>query len=158
VSVPPSELAQSKAPLALVFERLTGASPLTMSAIAIIATLNGIIVQIIMASRVLYGLARQGNLPTSLAQVSGATRTPLNATLLTTGLVLALALLLPLQHLADLTARLTLVVFALVNLSLIRIKMRDCHAHSGFVAPTWVPWAGFASCMVLLLLDVVLMV
>jgi basic amino acid/polyamine antiporter, APA family len=158
VSVPPSELAQSKAPLALVFERLTGASPLTMSAIAIIATLNGIIVQIIMASRVLYGLARQGNLPTSLAQVSGATRTPLNATLLTTGLVLALALLLPLQHLADLTARLTLVVFALVNLSLIRIKIRDRHAHSGFVAPTWVPWAGFASCMVLLLLDVVLMV
>jgi amino acid transporter len=158
VSVPPSELAQSKAPLALVFERLTGASPLTMSGIAIIATLNGIIVQIIMASRVLYGLARQGNLPISLAQVSGATHTPLNATLLTTGLVLALALLLPLQHLADLTARLTLVVFALVNLSLIRIKMRDRQAHSGFVAPTWVPWAGFASCLVLLLLDVVLMV
>ena len=63
VSVGQAELAQSKAPLALVFERLTGASPRTMSAIAVVATLNGIIVQIIMASRVLYGLARQGNLP-----------------------------------------------------------------------------------------------
>ena len=51
VSVGPSELARSQAPLALVFERLTGASPHTMSAIAVIATLNGIIVQIIMASR-----------------------------------------------------------------------------------------------------------
>ena len=63
VAVPPAELAASKAPLALVFERLTGASPRTMSLIAVVATLNGIIVQIILAARVLYGLARQGTLP-----------------------------------------------------------------------------------------------
>src|SRR5581483_5660392 len=158
VSVPHGELAQSKAPLALVFERLTGASPLTMAAIAIVATLNGIIVQIIMAARVLYGLARQGNLPAFLGRVSRATRTPLNATLLTSAIVLALALLLPLGHLADLTARLTLVVFALVNLSLALIKARDRRAHQGFVAPWWVPWAGLASCLFLLVVDVVLVV
>ena len=146
VSVGQAELAQAKAPLAVVFERLTGASPRTMSAIAIVATLNGIIVQIIMSSRVLYGLARQGNLPAGLGTVSKVTRTPLVATALTSALVLLLALLLPLQHLADLTARLTLVVFALVNLSLIRIKARERpregHVPTGFVAPTWVPWAG----------------
>ena len=55
VAVGDSELAQSEAPLALVFERLTGASPRTMALIALVATLNGIIVQIIMSSRVLYG-------------------------------------------------------------------------------------------------------
>jgi amino acid transporter len=162
VSVGQAELAQSKAPLALVFERLTGASPRTMSAIAIVATLNGIIVQIIMASRVLYGLARQGNLPAALGAVSTVTRTPLVATAVTSVLVLILALALPLQHLADLTARMTLVVFALVNLSLVRIKgrehPREGHAPAGFVAPAWVPWAGFVSCVVLLILDVVLMV
>jgi len=162
VSVGQAELAASKAPLALVFERLTGASPRTMSAIAIVATLNGIIVQIIMSSRVLYGLARQGNLPGALGAVSKATRTPLVATAVTTTLVLSLALALPLQHLADLTARLTLVVFALVNLSLVRIKARERptegHTPAGFVAPTWVPWAGFAGCVVLLILDAVLMV
>jgi APA family basic amino acid/polyamine antiporter len=160
VSVGQAELAASKAPLALVFERLTGASPRTMSAIAVVATLNGIIVQIIMASRVLYGLARQGNLPAALGAVSKATRTPLFATAVTSALVLILALALPLQHLADLTARLTLVVFALVNLSLVRIKARERPGEqpTGFVAPTWVPWAGFASCVVLLILDAVLMV
>ena len=166
VSVGQAELAESKAPLALVFERLTGASPRTMSAIAIVATLNGIIVQIIMSSRVLYGLARQGNLPAALGTVSKTTRTPLVATAVTSALVLILALALPLQHLADLTARMTLVVFALVNLSLIRIKGRECprerpregHALTGFVAPTWVPWAGFASCVALLILDAMLMV
>ena len=88
VAVPPAELATAKAPLALVFERLTGASPRTMSLIAVIATLNGIIVQIILAARVLYGLARQGSLPAPLGQVSPLTRTPLLATGLTVTLVL----------------------------------------------------------------------
>lgn len=106
VSVPTAELAASKAPLALTFERLTGASPHLTSAIAILATLNGIVVQVILAARVLYGLARQGTLPPSFPRVSPVTRTPLVATALAVALVLALALLLPLQGLADFSARL----------------------------------------------------
>jgi basic amino acid/polyamine antiporter, APA family len=42
-AVPQKELAQSSAPFALVFERLTGLPLVTMSAIAMI-TLNGVIV------------------------------------------------------------------------------------------------------------------
>lgn len=157
VAVPPAELAASKAPLALVFERLTGASPRTMSLIAIVATLNGIIVQIIMASRVLYGLARQGEIPARFGEVSPATSTPLFATAATTALALLLALLLPLHHLADITSRLTLVVFALVNLSLIRIKSRERGPPArAYTAPAWVPWAGFVSCVALAMADLVL--
>lgn len=151
-TLPHAELAASKAPLSLVFERLTGASPRAMSLIAIVATLNGIIVQIIMASRVLYGLGRQGGLPERLAQVNARTRTPLFATALATAIVLALALGLPLQRLADITAHLTLVVFALVNLSLVRIKAR-AEAGDGFRVPVWVPWAGFISCVAVTLSD-----
>jgi amino acid transporter len=157
VAVPPAELATSRAPLALVFERLTGASPRTMSMIAIIATLNGIIVQIILSSRVLYGLAMQGNLPARLKHVSPVTRTPLNATLLVTAVVLVLALLLPLERLADWTSRITLVLFALVNLALARIKAREGAAPANtYVAPRWVPWAGFASCLALVAIDILL--
>jgi amino acid transporter len=158
LSVPTAELAASKAPLALVFERLTGASPATMVAIAIVATLNGIIVQMIMASRVLYGLARQGDLPAALGEVHERTRTPLKATALTTAAVLALALLLPLHQLADLTARMTLVVFAMVNLSLVRVKRREQAAPRGiYLAPAWVPWAGLATCVGLLVLELALL-
>jgi amino acid transporter len=57
VAVPPEELSRSTAPLALVFERLTGMPLVTMSMIAVVATLNGIIVYMIMIARVLYGLA-----------------------------------------------------------------------------------------------------
>jgi amino acid transporter len=158
VAVPREELAQSKAPLALVFERLTGASPRTMSLIAIVATLNGIIVQIIMSSRVLYGLARQGELPAFFGAVNSATQTPLNATAITTALVLVLAVLLPLHHLADLTSRITLVVFALVNLALIRIKAQAQPAPAGtYVAPAWMPWAALVTCAGLLIVDLALL-
>lgn len=155
IAVPVAELAASPAPLALVFERLTGASPRTMSLIAIIATINGVIVQIIMSSRVLYGLAAQGSLPGWLAAVSPTTRTPLGATALTTVVVLALALLFPLAQLADFTSRITLVLFALVNLALARIKARgDAAPAHTWVVPAWVPWAGFASCVGLVVADV----
>lgn len=156
VTVPRAELATSKAPLALVFERLTGASPKTMALIAIVATLNGIVVQIILSSRMLYGLARQGDLPAAFGAVNRVTRTPLCATALTTALVLLLALLLPLHYLADVTSRLALVVFALVNLALIRIKAREAAPPAGiYVAPVWVPWAGLVSCVVLLVAELV---
>jgi amino acid transporter len=157
VAVAPAELAASKAPLALVFERLTGMSPRSMSLIAIVATINGVIVQIIMASRVLYGLAAQGSLPAWLEELSPITRTPLKATLLATAAVLVLALLLPLEQLADLTSRITLALFALVNLALVRIKAREREAPANtYVAPRWIPWAGLVSCLGLVAADLVL--
>ena len=111
-----------------------------------------------MASRVLYGLSRQGGLPAVFGRVSAATRTPLIATAFTTACVLVLALALPLHHLADVTARLTLVVFTLVNLSLVRLKAREpTTASRVFVAPSWVPWAGAAACVGLLALDLATM-
>jgi amino acid transporter len=155
IAVPTPELAASTAPIALVFERLTGASPLTMSAIAVVATLNGIIVQMIMSSRVLYGLGAQGDLPHAFASVSPRTRTPLIATIFTTGVVWLLAVLLPLERLADVTSHMTLIVFALVNLSLIRIKTRDRAAPAGvYIAPRWAPWAGLVSCVLLTFDDI----
>jgi basic amino acid/polyamine antiporter, APA family len=153
VTVGAGDLAASDAPLALVFERLTGASPKTMSLIAVMATLNGIIVQIIMASRVLYGLAQQRQLPAILARVNPLTRTPLLATTVTTAVVLLLALVLPLHDLAETTSRLTLVVFTAVNISLIRIKRRSPDFEGSFFTPAWLPWAAAGACILLLVLD-----
>ena len=154
VAVPPDELAQSSAPLALVFERLTGMPLITMSLIAVVATLNGIIVYMIMISRVFYGLASQGNLPALLTQLNRRTGTPLLATALGVGAILLLALAIPLSGLADLTARFTLVIFAIVNISLLRIKAREISPPAGvFVCPSWVPAAGLISSLGLLFLD-----
>lgn len=150
-AVPPAELARSPAPLALVFERLTGMPLITLSAIAIVATLNGIVVHMIMIARVLYGLADQGNLPALLARVNRTTRTPLVATFAGVAGILVLSLGVPLEGLADLAAMGTLAIFAGVNLTLIAIKHRNAPAPEGiFNCPLWVAYAGLSSTLLLL--------
>ena len=155
-AVPPEELARSSAPLALVFERLTGLPLVTMSAIAVVATLNGVIVHMIMIARVIYGLADQGSLPKVLTRLNSVTHTPLLATAIGVGAILVLALAVPLAGLAGLTARFTLVIFAVVNLALIRIKSRNEAPPLGtFVCPRWVPFAGLVSSVLLLAIDLI---
>jgi amino acid transporter len=119
-----------------------------------VATLNGIIVHMIMIGRVLYGLADQGNLPKVLARLNSVTHTPLLATVIGVAAILVLALAVPLAGLADLTARFTLAIFAIVNLALIRIKHRNEAAPLGtFICPRWVPYAGLVSSVLLLVID-----
>jgi amino acid transporter len=156
LSVPLDELAVSRAPLSLVFGYITGISPVVITSIAIVATLNGVIIQIIMASRVLYGLAKQGSLPLVFARIHPRTRTPLIATGTISTIVLALALLFPLEGLAEWTSRIVLVVFGLVNLSLVQLKRRAEPAPEGCITvQIWVPAAGFLTCLALLASDLV---
>lgn len=156
LSVPIDGLAASKAPLGYVYERVTGGSPLVISAIAIVATLNGIIVQMIMASRVLYGLSAQGDLPAFLAHVSPATRTPLIATTLVVAIVLILSLAFPIGGLAEMTSRVTLTIFFLVNLALLRLKLREGRPPDDiFTVGLWVPVTGLLASLVLLAHDAI---
>jgi basic amino acid/polyamine antiporter, APA family len=156
VAVPRGELAASHAPLSLVFERVTGASPMAISAISIMATVNGIIAQMVMASRVLYGLAEQGLLPTTLARVHPVTRTPVLATAVVMALVYLLAAIFPLEHLAEMTSRLTLIIFAFVNAALVQLKRSGRPAPAkAFVVPISVPAIALFLCVVLLLMELV---
>ncbi len=127
---------------------------MTISAIAVLATLNGITVRMIMISRVLYALASQENLPEALIWLDPRTSTPLLATALGVAAILVLALAVPLSGLADLAARFTLVVFAIVNAALLRIKWQEAAPPvKAFVCPRWVPAAGLISSLGLLVLD-----
>lgn len=140
-------LSSSTAPLSLVFREVAGVSPATISAIAIVATLNTILAQMTMAARVIYGLAREGSLPAVLAQVNPRTRTPLAATALVTIAIVPLALLVPLTPLAEITSLATLAVFAAVNLALLALRYRGVESRVSHVTvPVWVPAIGFAAC------------
>lgn len=145
LAVPPEELAKSSAPLSLVFTRLTGQAPTIISAIAIFATLNTILIQFIMASRVIYGMAGQGSMPKIFNRVSAKTRTPVIATAAVVLATLLLALALPLEKLAEFTAHFLLVIWLLINAALIRVKLRGDRAPEGaFIVPIWVPFLGLA--------------
>ncbi len=144
-------LSSSPAPLSLVFRQLAGVSPATISAIAIVATLNTILAQMTMAARVIYGLAKQGDLPGFVGRVHPRTATPLLATALIVASVIGLALTVSFERLAEGTSLATLVVFALVNLALLRLRYRRVRTHGPHVRlPIWVPAAGLATCLAMI--------
>jgi amino acid transporter len=147
LAVPLERLATSPAPLSLVFRTLAGIDPAVISLVAIMATLNTVLVQLTMASRVIYGMARQGDLPETLGRVNAATATPLIATAIVVALSLALVLAFPLERLAEGTSLATLVVFAFVNLALMKIHRDGAPVPAGAVrVPAFVPAAGFLTC------------
>ena len=155
LSLPPAQLAASAAPLALIFEHATGHPPALIAAISLFAVVNGALIQIIMASRMLYGMSAAGWLPGVFAQVSSRTGTPIVATVAAASGVLLFALALPLATLAKVTSTIVLVVFTLVNLALIRIKRRDPAPPGAKVYAGWIPWGGLLLSLALLVFHVV---
>ncbi|MCP4074026.1 MAG: amino acid permease [Hyphomicrobiales bacterium] len=151
LTVPMDLLVGSSAPLILVFENAGDTTKGIFNSIAALATINGVLIQMIMASRVLYGLASQGNLPKKLAYVNPITHTPLVATGLVVAIILGLALFFPISKLAETTSLIVLIVFMTVNLALIRIKLsRKPVTDDIFQVPLWVPLIGFVTCLMLL--------
>ncbi len=150
-SVPIEMLSQSNAPIGLLFEELTGMSPVAITLIAIVATINGVVIEIIMASRVVYGLGKKGRLPKSLAIVNEHSRVPLNATIVITAAMLVLALFVPLGELVEWTSQMILTAFTLVNMALIIIKLRgDLPPENIFTVPLICPVLGVITCLFLL--------
>jgi basic amino acid/polyamine antiporter, APA family len=146
----PQQLVASSAPLADVFARATGWSPLILAAIGLGAIVNGILVQIIMGSRILYGLSAQGWISGVFGSVHQTVRTPVPATLLVAGLILFLALLVPLVKLAEMTSFLVLAVFCLVNVSLWVIKRRQPMTEGAYRVPMAIPVLGLMSAAAML--------
>lgn len=153
LSVPQAELAQSTAPMALVFEHATGSKPFVISLIGMFAVINGALIQIIMVSRVLYGMSRQGWIPVGFGRINSTTRTPLLATSLVVLCVIVFALWVPLVALAGITSFLLLIVFALVNASLIQIKRREPRPEGVILYPDWIPVGGLVLSVALIVVS-----
>ena len=109
------------------------------AAVGALAVANGVLVNVMALARLLYGVARRGQLPAVLARVSPHSRSPVAATLLAGALVLAMALFLPFEHLLTLANLITLAIFALVDLALWRIHRRGPTAPGRFAVPRALP-------------------
>lgn len=116
-----TEIADSSAPMTVIFSEVSGLNSAPIATIASLAMVNGILVQIVMASRVLYGMANDGQLPKALAVVNPEHKTPSRATALVGAAIVLLAVFFPLVTLAKATSIITLAVFTLVNIALIRL-------------------------------------
>ncbi|MDG6773238.1 amino acid permease [Thiomicrorhabdus sp. ZW0627] len=143
LSFTPAELAKSQAPMALLYEHHTGNSATLITFIGMFAIINGALIQVIMASRVLYGLSCRGLIPKPFCRVNARTHTPVISTFTASLVVLILALLGELSSLAQATSIIMLAVFSMVNLALWRIKKHQPAPYGNLVIPRWVPLVGF---------------
>lgn len=141
-AVAPSRLAESGAPLVMIFEETSGRSPALLNVIAMLAVLNGLLIQVIMATRVLYGMGQAGWLPASVSAVHPKTRTPVRATVLVTLVIIALSLSYSVELLAEVTSFIVLLISVLVNGALIRLKRKGPAPEGIRAVPFWVPVMG----------------
>jgi amino acid transporter len=142
INVPLDAIAASETPLLLVFEKagLHGVFKI-FSLVAILAITNTGLINLIMASRLMYGMSREELLPEVLGKVHPRRYTPWVSILVAFGLVLLLVFTGGLKVLAQTTSLLIVVVFLLVHVSLIRVKLKK-EAYSGMRFPMMFPCLG----------------
>ena len=133
-------LGESRQPLALVYEVATQKSAAFLAVIAVAAATNGVLAQIILAARVLFGLGENAPWLSVFTHAHPRFGTPILATVLSGVAVILAALYLPLVSLAEITSVLLLAIFASMNLALIVIKRQEPEAP--YKVPTIVPWIG----------------
>jgi APA family basic amino acid/polyamine antiporter len=138
-AVPIEQLRGSKAPLELMMAGADWAPRNLLSAIALIAIPNGILITIVMLARILYGMARRGWLPKALGHVSPLTRMPLRTTLLAGAVIFVFTAGVDFIGLVTLTSGLNLIVFTVVNLALWRLHRTRPRDGLAFAVPSWCP-------------------
>jgi APA family basic amino acid/polyamine antiporter len=133
--VPPAELAGTESPLADAVAARSAPAARMISGIALFATANTALITLIGASRMMYGMAKNGDLPAWLGRVLGRRGTPWIASLV----LLALAMVwLPLGGLAttaSLTSFASLIAFMAVNVAVIALRYRAPDRRRPFRVP-----------------------
>lgn len=147
--VPTDTLAESTGPLLEVNQGPLAIDSKIFSAIGLLALSNGALINLIMASRLLYGMSREGVMPKPLGVVSETRQTPVVAILFVTALAMVLAATGDLATLADTTVLLLLGVFIVVNLSVLVLR-RDEVDHDHFRTPLVFPVLGALACAVVM--------
>ncbi|MGW6334056.1 APC family permease [Nocardia rhamnosiphila] len=145
--VPPEELAEGDTPLLQVVKIGAPGFPTQIFAfITMFAVANSALINMLMASRLLYGMAKHKVIPRVLGRVDRRRRTPYLAILFTT--LLAFGLLTFVDQVPELggtTALLLLVVFTIVNIAVLVLR-RDRVGHRHFRTPTPLPVLGAVCC------------
>ena len=146
--VPWQELAEAPGPITEVVSRAAPAiPPLLFTGITLFAVANTGLVNFVTASRLLYGMGRQGLLPRILSTVHHRRRTPHVAILALLLLLVPLALSGTIAELASATVLLLLTVFAVVNGALFVLKGRKGEEPGRFEIPRFIPALGVVVCV-----------
>jgi amino acid transporter len=145
--VAPADLSRGDTPLLQVVEAGAPAFPLRIFAvITMFAVANTALINMLMASRLVYGMSRESVLPPVLGRVHPTRRTPWTAIIFTTLVAAGLITFVgEVPALGGTTALLLLCVFTVVNIAVLVLR-RDRVDHEHFRAPTILPVVGAVAC------------
>jgi basic amino acid/polyamine antiporter, APA family len=145
--VPPEALGEGETPLLKVVAAGAPNFPLGIFGfITMFAVANSALINMLMASRLVYGMSREGVLPRILGAVHPTRRTPYVAIAFTSLLAFGLITFVGgVPQLGGTTALLLLCVFTVVNVAVLVLR-RDPVAHEHFRTPTFLPIVGAAAC------------
>jgi len=153
--MPMDKLLASTAPFSDIVSTNSNVPIWLITLISLFAVVNGALIQIIMASRLFYGMSKHKVLPKFLSDIHPTTRVPHKATILVAASILLLTLLFELESLAKLTSYIVVVIFIIMNVTLIVVKLKEKsfsktlnpeisnrEKHSGFTVPLAIPVIG----------------
>ncbi|MGZ8294028.1 MAG: APC family permease [Telluria sp.] len=145
--VPPEKLGEGETPLLQVVQAGAPGFPLWIfGAITMFAVANSALINMLMASRLLYGMSNERVLPALLGKVHARRRTPYIAIAFTTLLAFGLITFVgEVPALGGTTALLLLCVFTVVNVAVLVLR-RDPVDHHHFRTPSFLPVLGALSC------------
>jgi APA family basic amino acid/polyamine antiporter len=145
--VPPEQLGEGETPLLKVVAAGAPNFPIWIFGfITMFAVANTALINMLMASRLVYGMSREHVLPPVLGKVHASRRTPYIAILFTTLLSFALITFVgTVPALGGTTALLLLCVFTVVNVAVLVLR-RDKVGHGHFTTPTFLPVLGAVCC------------
>ncbi len=134
-AVPWQELRTNPEPIAAVACRVNPSYRAILSIIALFSTGNTILLTLISASRMIYGVAVEGSMPSLLREINPGTRTPHYAIAVTAIIASSFTLLGDIETVAEVTNLWIFIVYAFVNASLIMLRYRGDYAGHGFRVP-----------------------
>ena len=144
--LPANQLGESDAPLARALQEGRGISwAAGLLAFGAVVSITSVILAVFYGqTRIFFAMARDGLMPTRLAQVDRRTGAPVRITLIFGIFIAVLAALVPLSEIVKLVNIGTLFAFVLVNLGVIILRRTRPEMHRPFKVPLvpWVPLIG----------------
>jgi len=148
--VPTGQLIASSGPLLEVIKLgPLNVSPKLFAVIALFALSNSALVNAIMASRLVYGMSKEGVMPSIFGQVHSRRQTPTIAIIFTTLIAIGLIATGDVTDLARTTVLLLLTAFIIVNIAVLVLR-GDKVDHEHFRTPVIFPLVGALVCTGLL--------
>jgi amino acid transporter/nucleotide-binding universal stress UspA family protein len=110
----------------------------------LLSTMSALNATVLASSRVAFSMGREHMLPAALATIHPIRRTPHVAVLVTGAILIFMAVALPIEVVGSAASVLFLLSFALVNASLILIRLREPHLSKNYRVPLfpWLPAVG----------------